>query len=76
MEPLGDGPVFERLRAWRRSRAQADGVPAYVVFHDRTLARIADRMPKDRADLAAIPGIGRTKLERYADEILDVVSAG
>jgi DNA helicase-2/ATP-dependent DNA helicase PcrA len=74
--PVGDGPVFERLRSWRRSRAQADGVPAYVVFHDRTLARIAERMPTDRAALAAIPGIGRTKLERYADEILDVVAAG
>jgi superfamily II DNA helicase RecQ len=73
---VGDGPVFERLRSWRRSRAQADGVPAYVVFHDRTLARIAERMPTDRAALAAIPGIGRTKLERYADEILDVVAAG
>jgi DNA helicase-2/ATP-dependent DNA helicase PcrA len=72
---IAGGPVFERLRAWRRTRAQADGVPPYVVFHDRTLARIAERMPSDREELIAIPGIGARKLERYGDEILDVVAA-
>jgi DNA helicase-2/ATP-dependent DNA helicase PcrA len=74
-ETLEGGPVFERLRAWRRTRAQADGVPPYVVFHDRTLARIAERMPSDREELIAIPGIGARKLERYGDEILEVVAA-
>jgi ATP-dependent DNA helicase UvrD/PcrA len=70
------GAVFDRLKEWRRKRAQADGVPAYVVFHDRTLAEIAERRCKDWADLAAISGVGPAKLERYADEVLAVVSAG
>ena len=70
------GAVFDRLKEWRRKRAQADGVPAYVVFHDRTLAEIAERRCKDWADLAAISGVGPSKLERYADEVLAVVSAG
>jgi DNA helicase-2/ATP-dependent DNA helicase PcrA len=70
------GAVFDRLKEWRRKRAQADGVPAYVVFHDRTLAEIAERHCKDWADLAAISGVGPAKLERYADEVLAVVSAG
>ena len=70
------GPLFDRLREWRRKRAQADGVPAYVVFHDRTLAEIAERKPKDWADLAGIAGVGPAKLERYADEVLAVISAG
>ena len=69
------GPLFDRLREWRRKRAQTDGVPAYVVFHDRTLAEIAERKPRDWADLAAIAGVGPTKLERYADEVLAVVAA-
>jgi DNA helicase II / ATP-dependent DNA helicase PcrA len=73
--PCG-GDLFERLRAWRRDRAKADGVPAYVVFHDATLATIAERRPRDWADLAAVPGIGPAKLERYADEVLAVVAAG
>ena len=70
------GPLFERLRDWRRKRAQADGVPAYVVFHDRTLQEIAERKCKDWADLAAVSGVGPAKLERYADEILAIVAAG
>ena len=70
------GPTFERLREWRRKRAQADGVPAYVVFHDRTLQEIAERRCKDWADLAAVSGVGPAKLERYADEILAIVASG
>jgi DNA helicase II / ATP-dependent DNA helicase PcrA len=70
------GALFDRLKEWRRKRAQADGVPAYVVFHDRTLAEIAERECKDWADLAAVSGVGPAKLERYADEILAIVEAG
>jgi DNA helicase-2/ATP-dependent DNA helicase PcrA len=70
------GALFDRLKEWRRKRANADGVPAYVVFHDRTLAEIAERRCKDWADLAAISGVGPAKLERYADEVLSVVAAG
>jgi len=70
------GALFDRLKEWRRKRANADGVPAYVVFHDRTLAEIAERRCKDWADLAAISGVGPAKLERYADEVLAVVAAG
>jgi len=68
-----DGPLFERLKAWRRERAKADGVPAYVVFHDATLAAIAEEQPTNRAALATVQGVGPTKLERYADELLDIV---
>jgi DNA helicase-2/ATP-dependent DNA helicase PcrA len=71
----GDGPLFDRLREWRRRRAAADGVPAYVVFHDKTLAEIAERKPGDRADLAGVPGVGAAKLDRYADEILGIVAS-
>jgi DNA helicase-2/ATP-dependent DNA helicase PcrA len=73
--PASGDPLFQRLKEWRRKRAQADGVPAYVVFHDRTLAEIAERKCKDWADLAGIPGVGPAKLERYADEILEIVGA-
>ena len=70
----GDGPpVLTALKKWRLERARAGNVPAYVVFHDRVLAEIATRRPKDWADLAAIDGVGPVKLERYADEILEVL---
>ncbi|MDP9330261.1 MAG: HRDC domain-containing protein [Actinomycetota bacterium] len=72
--PEGGGPLFDRLKQWRKRRASADGVPAYVVFHDRTLAEIARLQPHDWADLAAISGVGPAKLERYADEVLALVA--
>ena len=50
-------------------------MPAYVVFHDKTLAEIADRKPGDWADLAGVPGVGPAKLDRYADEILGIVAS-
>ena len=68
-----DGPLLERLRRWRLERSKADGVPAYVVFHDSTLAEIADRKPSSRLELLDVPGIGPAKLDRYGDEVLDVV---
>jgi DNA helicase-2/ATP-dependent DNA helicase PcrA len=68
------GPLFDRLKQWRKRRASADGVPAYVVFHDSTLAEIARLQPHDWADLAAINGVGPAKLERYADEVLALVA--
>ena len=68
-----DGPLLERLRRWRLERSKADGVPAYVVFHDSTLAEIADRKPSSRLELLDVPGIGPAKLDRYGDEVLEVV---
>jgi DNA helicase-2/ATP-dependent DNA helicase PcrA len=65
-----DGPLFAALREWRLKRSKADGVPAYVVFHDRTLAEIADRAPATLDELAVIAGVGPTKLDRYGTEVL------
>jgi DNA helicase II / ATP-dependent DNA helicase PcrA len=63
------------LRDWRTTRAKADEVPAYVVLNDRHLRGIAVAKPRDAVELAACDGIGPTKLERYGDEILDVLSS-
>jgi DNA helicase-2/ATP-dependent DNA helicase PcrA len=67
--------LFEALRAWRLERARAEAVPSYVVFHDSTLGAIAERRPRSLADLAAIPGVGPAKLERYGTDILTLVAA-
>lgn len=73
--PTGD-PVFDALRRWRRDRAQRDGVPAYVVFHDSTLAEIASRRPRTLSDLRTVSGIGPAKLDRYGQEVLTVLLEG
>src|SRR5690606_33386970 len=63
---------FESLRAWRAEAARAQNVPAYVIFHDRTLREIALRQPASLAELATVPGVGAAKLERYGTELLAV----
>jgi DNA helicase-2/ATP-dependent DNA helicase PcrA len=71
-----DAAAFGRLRAWRKRQAEAQGVPAYVVFSDATLVAIADGAPVDTTALAKIPGVGPTKLERYAAPVLEVLAGG
>ena len=71
-----EGPAAERfqaLRAWRAGAARALGVPAYVVFHDRTLRALAEEAPTDLAGLADIVGVGAAKLERYGPAVLRVL---
>lgn len=70
--PVGD-PLFDALRTWRRSQAKAADVPAFVVFNDQTLRAIAKRRPENKSQLAGMPGIGPVKLERYGDQLLDVL---
>ena len=71
----GDADAVEAaLRQWRRDRAKADGVPAYVVFNDATLGELALLRPATLTALGRVSGIGPAKLERYGDEILGVVA--
>jgi DNA helicase-2/ATP-dependent DNA helicase PcrA len=66
---------FEPLRAWRRTRAQSDGVPAFHVFSNRDLVAIAVQRPGSLTELAEVRGVGPQKLERYGEEVLAVISA-
>ena len=78
IEPLSDAEatLFEALRAKRLALAREQGVPPYVIFHDTTLLALARQRPRDRAALAEIPGVGRSKLERYGDIFLELVAQG
>jgi DNA helicase-2/ATP-dependent DNA helicase PcrA len=69
-----DDPLYTALKRWRLERATTDDLPAYVVFHNSTLAEIAGRKPRDLAELSAVPGVGPTKLDRYGDEVLAVLA--
>ncbi|MFZ3129159.1 MAG: RecQ family ATP-dependent DNA helicase, partial [Rhodoferax sp.] len=72
-----DGAGLERyaaLKAWRAEVAKEHNLPAYVIFHDATLAAIAKRAPQTLDDLQGISGIGAKKLEAYAPDVLRVVS--
>ncbi|MDO5059928.1 MAG: DNA helicase RecQ, partial [Neisseria sp.] len=64
--------LWQALRAWRTERARADGVPAYVIFHDRTLQSIVQTLPQNREQLAGVYGLGEAKAAKFGDEILAV----
>ncbi|MBU1347001.1 MAG: DNA helicase RecQ [Alphaproteobacteria bacterium] len=61
---------FETLRAWRRDRASEQHVPPYVIFQDKTLLEIAQREPGSLDALAAISGVGQSKIDRYGKGVL------
>ncbi|WP_029049803.1 DNA helicase RecQ [Cupriavidus sp. amp6] len=64
---------WEALRRWRTEAAREHGVPAYVIFHDATLAELARTAPDSLSAMQGIPGIGASKLERYGQGILDTL---
>ena len=69
-----DVALLARLKEWRREQARLQGVPPYVVFHDRTLVEVAACHPRDLDALAQLSGIGAAKLERYGEAVLAVVT--
>ena len=73
VEGAGDERLFEALREKRRAIAQEKNVPAYVIFHDRTLAEMARLRPSSLAAMRSISGVGETKLERYGNLFLEVI---
>jgi ATP-dependent DNA helicase RecQ len=73
--PLDDHALlrFEALKAWRAEVAREHNLPAYIVFHDATLAEMAQARPDSMDALAQISGVGAKKLEAYGREILRVL---
>ena len=67
--------LFTRLVELRRELAAEAGVPPYVVFQDKALREMADMMPMDIEAFASIRGVGKTKVEKYADCFLAVIKA-
>ncbi|WP_144729777.1 DNA helicase RecQ [Extensimonas perlucida] len=68
--------LFINLKAWRAEVARAHNLPAYVIFHDATLAAIAEQRPTTLEDLQGISGMGSKKLQAYGEEVLRICRAG
>jgi DNA helicase-2/ATP-dependent DNA helicase PcrA len=69
-----DEELFELLKSWRTEQAAAQSIPAFVVFSDATLEALAEVKPTDRRGLQSINGIGKSKLDKYADELLEILA--
>ena len=70
-----DEQLWSRLRARRKQLAEEQGVPPYVIFHDRTLHDMIQRMPTSLDEMLEVSGIGQSKLERYGQAFLDELKA-
>jgi ATP-dependent DNA helicase RecQ len=65
--------LFEQLRATRRELSEAENVPSYVVFHDKTLQEMAAQLPQSVDTFTQIPGVGTAKVQKYADVFLPII---
>jgi len=70
-----DESLLDVLKKWRAQQARKQAVPAYIVFPDKTLKQIASAHPKTKTELLGIDGIGKVKLEKYGDVLLELLSA-
>ncbi len=68
--------LFERLRALRRELASEAGLPAYMIFADRTLLEMAEKQPATPAAMLAIQGVGERKMKLYGDAFLQAIATG
>ncbi len=74
VDPADRSPLSNALRAWRTARARSDSVAPFIIFHDTTIEAIAAARPRSIAELRRVPGVGPTKLDRYGDEVIEVVA--
>ncbi len=68
-----DSALWDALRQCRQELARSQGIPAYMIFHDATLAEMVERKPVTRPEIAAISGVGQRKLDAYGDAFLDLI---
>lgn len=75
-KPISDNPeLVDALKKWRTQRAAEDGVPPYVIAHDKTITDIARRLPRSESQLLAINGFGAAKLSKYGSDILAITTS-
>lgn len=67
--------LLEKLKAWRKERAQKEGVPVYIIGTNREMGAIVRKAPGSLEALKSIKGFGKGKIAKYGREILDIVSA-
>ena len=72
--PDADRELHEYLREWRRTTARAQGIAAFIIMHDTSLAELCRVKPRSLSELRRVPGFGERKTELYGQDILDALS--
>jgi len=70
-----DEELFEELRQKRAELASEMGVPAYIIFGDKTLKHLANDKPFDKASMLEVNGVGMKKYEQFGEEFLDIINS-
>ncbi len=70
-----EADLFERLRAWRRVKANAANLPPYVIFHDKTLWAMARARPRSPEEMLVLKGVGNNAVEKYGTELLELLNS-
>ncbi len=71
--PDADRELHEYLREWRRTTARAQGIAAFIIMHDTSLAELCRVKPRSLSELRRVPGFGERKTELYGQDILDAL---
>ena len=72
-DAIAQDPLWQQLKQWRYELAQQQGVPPYVIFHDKTLEAIIDARPDNLEELGQVHGVGRHKLKAHGEALLEVL---
>ncbi|MCD9855834.1 HRDC domain-containing protein [Epilithonimonas sp. JDS] len=65
--------IYNKLKDWRSEKAKESQLPSYIIFHNAHLMTIAKNKPSNLEDLEQVNGIGKTKIEKYGAEIIEVL---
>ncbi len=68
-----DVGLWEALREQRRLLAEEQGIPPYVIFHDRTLKEMCEHLPVELHEFARLTGVGERKLEKYGEAFIAII---
>ncbi len=69
-----DVVLFNRIRKWRDQKAKETGLRHYMIMHQKTVASISNLMPQHIGELSGIKGLGKAKIEKYGQEIIEIVN--
>lgn len=72
-EDKADIKLFKKLRVWRWKKSEQEQIPAYMIFHNKTLMKIATCFPVTKIDFLKIKGVGENKWKKYGEEILEII---
>ncbi|WP_195430074.1 DNA helicase RecQ [Clostridium sp. D46t1_190503_E9] len=73
-EKIENKDLFNKLKLWRKEKANILGIKPYIIFSDSTLIELANKIPKDKDELLSIRGMGEKKFEKYGDEVLNIIN--